>query len=289
MTLDTIAISHRKESRAPCYVELDLLPGGLIAKVPGGNNEPPSKKRGNIQGFSLKSRARLRRILMGIDFDHLAGSGKRAKTSAGFLVTLTYPRDWPGDWQQWKTHLDRFSKRIHRLPGFKFAVWRLERQRRGAPHYHIIVAFDDPKETTQLKGWVLSSWHESIGTDDPYHANIGADTRALYCDNSGKLLRYLLKYLAKADNGALWSAGRMWGVWGEIPDGLVVRYLFTKRKEWVEFVRRIRRWGKRSRYLRKRTQARGFAIMGCGASITRLFDGLDVQILYVKKGDVYAM
>src|SRR5690606_1419342 len=56
-----------------------------------------------------------------------------------WMVTLTYPRHWPTDPRSWKKHLDAWRKRMQRAWGRLPAVWKLEPQRRGAPHFHLLV------------------------------------------------------------------------------------------------------------------------------------------------------
>jgi hypothetical protein len=61
------------------------------------------------------------------------------------FVTLTYPAVYSDDWHIWKRDLDAYLKRVQRR--YKSLVgcfWRVEFQKRGAPHYHLIMAFDEP-------------------------------------------------------------------------------------------------------------------------------------------------
>ena len=77
--------------------------------------------RGGCSEFSRKSRSRLLQ--------------KLSKTKTDLLpvfITLTYPAEYPDNSHDWKTHLDRFAKRmIRRFPHSGF-VWKLEPQKRSS-------------------------------------------------------------------------------------------------------------------------------------------------------------
>ena len=101
--------------------------------------EPEDGRRGEIRGWSRKSRARMVSTLAELDWAPLlsAGAGLPA------MVTLTYPGDWEavaGDGEQVKRHFQTFLKRFERAWGEQIVgVWKLEFQRRGAAHFHILM------------------------------------------------------------------------------------------------------------------------------------------------------
>ena len=86
--------------------------------------------RGDVVRFSDAARRRLQRML--------------AMTGATptHMLTLTYPDQWPSA-RQAKAHLKTFCQRLERvfeLAGRPLAlVWRLEFQKRGAPHFHLLL------------------------------------------------------------------------------------------------------------------------------------------------------
>lgn len=90
-----------------------------------------------IEGWSRKSRARMVRTLAQLDLAPMYAGG----TSA--MVTLTYPGDWltvAPTGRAVKAHLKAFGKRWGRAWGEPpRLVWKLEFQRRGAPHLHLLV------------------------------------------------------------------------------------------------------------------------------------------------------
>ena len=94
--------------------------------------------RGDIRGWSRKSRARMISSLSELDLAPLY-------MSADFpaMVTLTYPGDWKTvapDGAVVKGHLQAFFKRYRRSWGEDLkCIWKLEFQRRGAPHFHLLL------------------------------------------------------------------------------------------------------------------------------------------------------
>jgi hypothetical protein len=60
-----------------------------------------------------------------------------------YFVTLTYPELYAEDWRVWKRDLEAFLKRIQRKYDYMVGCcWRVEFQKRGAPHFHLIMVAD---------------------------------------------------------------------------------------------------------------------------------------------------
>lgn len=131
--LSTTHISPRgKDSKEKWACEVAV--GGSLVSVKG--RKPTHIKngggvRGEVKGFSKAARRRLIRKIGSID--------RNAVPQMPIFLTLTYPRDWPSDPKQWKKHLDTWVKRLKRKHSKVCAIWKLEPQKRGAPHYHLIV------------------------------------------------------------------------------------------------------------------------------------------------------
>jgi hypothetical protein len=97
-----------------------------IDGVPGWQEYENDKrsKRGAVSGFSCKSRSRMLALV----------SSLNAKIHPVF-VTLTYPLLWDNDPLAWKSDLDTFGKwLLRKYPSASF-IWKLEPQKRGAPHF----------------------------------------------------------------------------------------------------------------------------------------------------------
>lgn len=142
------------------------------------DQKPVRGKRGNVTTFSKGSRTRL--------FDLFHRMEVKRKP---IFVTLTYGDEYP-DARTAKKHLRALFERIRRkMDGLPVsAVWRLEFQVRGAPHFHIIF-FDLPficKLTWQY--W----WEEITGTPEPF-------TRVERVRSHKNLMAYVSKYVAKVE------------------------------------------------------------------------------------------
>lgn len=157
--------------------------------------------RGAVRGFSKESRRRMLQWLQTID---------RERAGFPLFVTLTYPRQWPGDTRRWKRDLSVWLARLKRALPDAWAVWKLEPQMRGAPHYHLLVFGVDslPKE------WLSRTWYEVVGSGDERHPRAGTQVQRV--ESWRGVTAYAAKYLAK-ELGALppmWQqgVGRWWGV-----------------------------------------------------------------------------
>lgn len=81
--------------------------------------------RGNVTTFSRNSRLRMLRKMA------------RLNAKNGVFLTLTYPLRHP-DARTAKGHLRALLERFRRRYPQASAIWRLELQKRGAPHFHLI-------------------------------------------------------------------------------------------------------------------------------------------------------
>ena len=140
------------------------------------DQKPRRGKRGIISDFSRASRSRLFDIFHRLDIKRKA-----------IFVTLTYGKEYP-DAKTAKIHLKTLLERIRKkLVGMDVsAVWRMEFQERGAPHFHLIF-FNLPficKLTWQY--W----WEEITGTPEPF-------TRVEMIRSHKGVMSYVSKYIAK--------------------------------------------------------------------------------------------
>lgn len=191
-------------------------------------------KRGTVQSFSVASRRRLQRLLSCLRWSELGDAA---------FVTLTY-HDVPPNW------LENFRAWLQQLRRQKIKyIWRLEWQRRGAPHWHLILwnAADADEQLSQLR----ASWHAIAAHGSEAHHEYGWHQRPV--DSFRAARAYLSKYVAKADPAPPppEAAGRrVWGASRDLPtDPQIVGDL--SRKNFFT-LRRITR-----RLLRARARARG--------------------------------
>jgi hypothetical protein len=140
--------------------------------------------------------------------------GTLQNEAGALFVTLTYPGEWPGEWERWKRDLDVFLHRLKRKYPAAGVVWKLEPQLRGAPHFHLLVFGVEfiPKD------WLKRAWWEVVGSGSVWHREYGAHVDRVR-DAKG-VRSYTAKYLAKVPvaglleaSGVDWSkVGRWWGV-----------------------------------------------------------------------------
>lgn len=119
-------------------------------------------RRGNVREYSKRSVKTMRRRLFGINRDQAEKLGYKC-----FFVTLTYPKVWPKSGDKIKRDLDVFIKRWRRRYGRSFCVWKLEEQKRGAPHYHLLIFTKDADghDRQRLNEWIAEDWPEIIFQD----------------------------------------------------------------------------------------------------------------------------
>jgi len=276
-----------KSGRPSCsaYAEGCLLPGGYDLKRTGlGGTTGHPGERAVITGFSPSARRTAIKRLMAMPLDRLAAADKHQHRHDALFVTLTYPGEYPRAWRVHKAHLRAFVKRVERSPwlGYQGLFWKLEQQKRGAPHYHILLRLETSVSVRRVADWAYRAWFDIVGSGDLRHLRHGVDVRVVYQAKGGMglLMRYMTKYLAKTwvaidENGEYLETGRTWGICGEMGSVVVRDVRFMTRLAWVEFQRRIRRWGKKSPYLRKLAGARGVRIFG-GIELLDLLRGLNV-------------
>lgn len=174
----------------------------ISVSVPNEGDKKGGGKRGEIEVFSRASRYRLFRQLHQIEFKTVS------------FVTLTYPAQFPTEPRVYKGNLKEWRRRFEILYGKVKAIWRLEFQERGAPHFHIMY-LDCPFIPIWDLGYL---WKSVCHTYDLAHEINGVDLK-LITDNSQQALIafYLGKYIAKVDERgeqhAKENVGRWWGRW----------------------------------------------------------------------------
>lgn len=208
---------------------VEVAIGGSMAKLVGKITQPPSDNpgggiRGKVCGFSRASRKRMLDLLNSID---------RSTVSSVLFIDLTYPSAWPQDETVWKRDLDAFFKRLRRRWPNAAAIWRLEFQKRGAPHFHLLL-FGVQRVP---KAWLSSSWYQVVGSGDPRHLEAG--TRVRRVRSWRGVVSYVTKGMAR-EHPADRDTGRMWGIVGR--KNLPIR-LLTVPLSWSQWhrVRRVLR------------------------------------------------
>ena len=233
------------------------------ASIQLSRKEPPSRKSGNfssrqaITQWSKKSRLNMLKTLFTLDFSVLFADEKRTPV----MITLTYPGDWESvapNGEATKRHLSMFRKRYLRAYGEALnGVWKLEFQRRGAPHIHILTSLNNDLGLFQL--WVSKTWADIVNHPDENqkarHIRAGTQVQVWYDffrDKPYLIAHYFGKH-ASANRGGvkeyqnkppkLWvdsgSIGRFWGYWGLTKVKSKAR---VSREDSLFIQRTLRRW-----------------------------------------------
>jgi hypothetical protein len=161
-------------------------------------------KRGEITGFSAKSRNRLIKFMATISREQLRNS---------YMLTLTYPDFFETNFETYKAHFCAWKKRLSRRNPEIKTIWKLEFQKRGAPHFHILMFFPQKLSKDEFKSEIQfhkTAWFEIVNSNDDRHFKAG--TRFEGAENFGQLSNYVSKYFGKDDyipkNEKI---GRIWG------------------------------------------------------------------------------
>lgn len=206
--------------------------GASILKISKGRKteRKGGGQRKAIKGFSYQSRRRLMRTI---------GAIRRDAVLPDF-VTLTYPDNFP-DVKKAKRDLKIFLQRFERAYPNAGAVWKLEPQKRGAPHFHLLVWGCN---TQELFKWVAFNWYEIAGEGDQKHLffHLGAFKGSVPCVQRVRsfngVMAYASKYLGKTFEVSGWGdawTGRYWGVYKRenIPFGQLRSERITYKKACV--------------------------------------------------------
>lgn len=284
-----------------------VYPSGLKVKNPLASKVPTTYgKRDRIFGASKAALRRMREYLASIDW----------RAHPGHFVSLTYhPQFVPIDMA--KDHLAAFRHRLEREFGeYLGAIWKEEFQDRGTVHFHLVVFWKGWGIPQWLfDRWVTETWYsivtgqqiecvgytyENVDTGEMWVSSSGEGERVKLEDRDfykhgtkvqqldtseiAKFMRYCSKYLTKEGKqidpatGEIVATGRIWGHWGDV-ETLVWAKMAFSRETLVQICRRLRRWGKASRYISRLSgKWSGFLLWGDGWQLCSLFRGLEYSI-----------
>jgi hypothetical protein len=162
---------------------------------------------------------------------------KTKKVQLPIFVTLTYPGQWDNNPKKWKRDLRVFWMRLNRaLPGVG-CIWKLEFQKRGAPHFHLLVWGSG---YAPLLINVSRIWYETVGSGDERHLRAGS--RVEMVKSWRGVMAYASKYLGKVELLPVTDPGRFWGIMSadNLPWADMVQMALTDRQA-CQFLRLMRR------------------------------------------------
>ncbi|RIS40982.1 hypothetical protein D2E71_20480 [Mycobacteroides abscessus] len=218
---------------------------------------------GVITEWSRKSRSSMCRTFAELDYNPLVESGRIPA-----MVTLTYPGDWEvvtPTGASVKRHMTLWRRRFQREYGEPARyIWKLEFQRRGAPHIHLWMAppMSPGRSGLDFAQWLSNTWAQVVDHPDPVqkarHRLAGTAIDVLSglkaCDPK-RLAIYFTKHSSPNMYGdkeyqhivpELWQRpghgpGRFWGVFG-LKKALAV--VEVAQDAYLAARRIVRRWSR---------------------------------------------
>lgn len=170
----------------------------------GGGSPPGGGRRGDRKGvteLSARSRMRMAFVLLA------------TRVRFASIATLTYHNVFPIDGQQTHADLNRFLTQFRRrLYGNYF--WFLEFQKRGAPHFHLLLemGYSRGKHNLITELWLTATGNQN--DDEMRRVHNHEDAYEAVREKDGAL-RYGLKYATKPTQKKVpknyQNVGRFWG------------------------------------------------------------------------------
>lgn len=179
--------------------------------------------RGVIIGFSLNSRKRLLEDVAKLD----------CRKALPLFLTMTYPAEFP-DCSTAKRHLRAFRKRLmRRYPGLAL-IWRIELQKRGAPHFHCLLWGCPFLPVADIR----AMWADVIGYTGGDRLQVSVEKIRSWRG----VMAYVGKYIAKVTRGAAPPVGAGGGTVGAGSEvSLTVSHICPQASEAVDTDGRV--WG----------------------------------------------
>lgn len=160
-------------------------------------------RRGQVFSFSYRSRYRLLCRLASVRADQV---------STPVFITLTYHDVYPSEPEHVTDHVEAWLKALERRYSVVHYIRRVELQRRGAPHHHVILwlrAGDERLSERSEQIAIRTEWTRIVAPGDRHHFRHGTriDILKSYRQASG----YVAKYAAKLERpGDVEYRGRRW-------------------------------------------------------------------------------
>jgi len=168
-------------------------------------------KRSSIKCFSKRSRFRL--------FETMAKI-KSNLPNQPFFVSLTYHYGHENKEIADKTCLHNFLVSLRDYDHDVQYIWRIELQKRGTPHYHLIIfpqIYAKMSNRNNYLKTISRIWHRVGDPKSKIHKEYGCDVRNI--SNYRQACTYINKYLAKVPEGETGlDKGKHWGCSRDLPN-----------------------------------------------------------------------
>lgn len=217
-------LAFKKPARKPAK----QLSENLAALIPRGNRKA-------ISEFSKPSKRNFLKKIFSLS------------VLPDLFITLTYPGSYTYDRKDskaWKRNLDNFVHAFRRQFPDSWFFWKLEPQRRGAPHFHLVGSLGVRVNIVLLRKFIAETWFRVVGSGDVKHLQAGIQADFVN-DSFGKVKRYVCKYVSKISaTDPAWAApGRWWGIVGrdKLPSSPCCHVLLTE-DTFFKLRRLVRKW-----------------------------------------------
>lgn len=164
----------------PPITAIELYSNDVRVKRTMDREAPGGGKRQRVQWFSKAARRRLAFTACNTDVVFLT------------MITLTYPNKYETDGVQFHKHLAAFLEWMRRNWEKPSYLWFLEFQKRGAPHFHILITRKRQRGDIQA---VALAWYNIVASGDEKHLLAGTRTERIRKADGAK--RYAVKYAFK--------------------------------------------------------------------------------------------
>lgn len=205
--------SHRLFSNDPYLTAkcaLNIYQNSVIFDSPLRQFSPennPLREESDIKGFSLNARMRMMRMFAKIDYLSYA---------TPLFISATFHNDFKLERIFVKKTLDNFLKRLKRnLPPFHH-IWKLELQKRIAPHFHFMILFENKNlkiNFSEIEKIIKKNWLELKMCDCVFCSEYSIDVRKV--NDYKHAMIYISKEIAKVtqnkfkcDIGNYWNHSR---------------------------------------------------------------------------------
>lgn len=112
-----------------------------------------------------------------------------------YFIHLTYPNEYDEDWHTWKLHLKIFKDKLKRMFPEAQGWWKLELQRRGAPHFHMVVDLMKRCRVKRFRQWVDACWAQIAHSLDQYGGKYACRVETVFSVRHAR--NYVCKYMSK--------------------------------------------------------------------------------------------
>jgi len=226
-----VNVSYLKSEKTGFYIDLYENSCQFTNDYDTPRDRPPCWwRRKRVNQFSHASRKRLMRIFSRVRYSEL---------TSPIFVTLTYHFIHRSQGFRAQKHLNVFMQFLRDTSPHVAYMWRVEMQKRGAPHFHLVLWSTDklkPCDTDKFCLELKNAWHRISQETTRAHIQYGVLISKV--QNQKHAFRYISKYVAKEDEHIDEKyTGRRWGYSRNLP--IAAHCILTVSADAYKFLRKI--------------------------------------------------